>query len=140
MGRKLNEAMEAEITLKNLCRRGFIGYQQAHVMLLTLNGEESQFMLDKIKEVSTTIETMPKTYQQDGLGQKAVVHLHYFFRGMDWHITEKDMEDEQLQAFGLANLGYGAELGYIWLGEITEAGAELDLYWTPKTLAEVKKG
>jgi hypothetical protein len=140
MGFKLHEVMEAEMTLNNLRRRGFIGKSQIRAMLSVLKSEEHQFMLDKIKEVSTTIETMPKTYQQDGLGQKAIVHLHYFFRGMDWHITEKDMEDEQLQAFGLADLGYGAELGYIWLGEITEAGAELDLYWTPKTLAEVKKG
>lgn len=140
MGFKLHEAMEAEMTLNNLRRRGFIGNQQALAMLSILDGEEGQFMLDKIREVSTTIENMPKTYEQDGKGDQAVVHLHYFFRGMDWHITEKDLEDEQLQAFGLANLGNGAELGYIWLGEITEAGAEIDLYWTPKTLAEVKKG
>ena len=138
MGIKLPEVMEAEMTLNNLHRRGFLGRQQMYAMLAVLEGEEHQYMLDKIKQVSTTIETMPKTYQQDGLGDKAVVYLHYFRGGMDWHITEKDMEFEQLQAFGLADLGYGAELGYIWLGEITSAGVELDLYWTPKTLAAVK--
>ena len=44
----------------------------------------------------------------------------------------------QIQAFGLANLGYGAELGYICIKELIEHGIELDLYWTPKTLGEVK--
>ena len=48
------------------------------------------------------------------------------------------MEAEQRQAFGLANLGYGGELGYISIDEITRAGAELDLYWTPKALQKVK--
>lgn len=33
----------------------------------------------------------------------------------------------------------GAELGYISIAEIVRSGVELDLYWTPKTLAEVRK-
>lgn len=45
----------------------------------------------------------------------------------------------QLQAFGLADLGYGGELGYISIVELLECGAELDLHWTPQTLAEVKR-
>jgi len=58
---------------------------------------------------------------------------------MDWYITEKDMGDEQIQAFGLADLGMGfPELGYISIEELVENGVELDLHWTPKTLAEVK--
>lgn len=45
----------------------------------------------------------------------------------------------QIQAFGSANLGRGAELGYISIAEITECGAELDLHWTPCTLASLRK-
>jgi hypothetical protein len=30
------------------------------------------------------------------------------------------------------------ELGYISIEELVANGIELDLYWTPKTLAEVK--
>ena len=49
------------------------------------------------------------------------------------------MEDEQLQAFGLADLfGDGGELGYVSIEELKSVGAEMDLYWTPKTLREIK--
>ena len=33
------------------------------------------------------------------IDNKAVVYLYYFKGSADWYITEKDMEDEQLQAF-----------------------------------------
>ncbi len=82
---------------------------------------------------------MPKTYEQDGKGDDAVVYLHYFRGDMDWYITEKDMEAEQHQAFGLADLGMGfPELGYINISELIDNNVELDLYWEPKTLREVK--
>jgi hypothetical protein len=128
----------ATAALAKLHKAGFIGRSQCAAILSGINGEEGEYFLGLVDQISTTIANMPKTYEQDGLGDQAVVHLHYFFRGMDWHITERDMEDEQMQAFGLADIGYGPELGYIWLAEITESGAELDLYWTPKTLAALK--
>ena len=61
----------------------------------------------------------------DGKGDDAVVYLHYFRGGMDWYITEKDMEEEQHQAFGLADLGYGGELGYISIQELIDNGVSL---------------
>jgi hypothetical protein len=79
---------------------------------------------------------MPKTYEQDGLGQQAIAHLHYFTAGGDWYITERDTHPDQHQAFGAANLGYGAELGYISLPELLAAGAELDLHFTPRPLTQ----
>jgi hypothetical protein len=81
---------------------------------------------------------MPTTYQTDGQGDQAVAYLHYFGAGFDWYVTERDCEVEQLQAFGLINMGWGVEHGYISIVEIFLAcGAELDLYWTPKKLAEL---
>jgi hypothetical protein len=129
---------EARDALAALSRAGFIGPMQRGAIFDGLLGEEKAFFISKVSELSATIEAMPKTYDQDGLGDNAVAHLHYFVGGCDWYITEKDMEFEQLQAFGLADLGYGPELGYIWLGEITSCHAEIDMYWTPKTLREVK--
>jgi hypothetical protein len=90
---------------------------------------------------------MPKTYDQDGKGNDAIVYLHYFAGGeANWWITEKDAggpDDEpgtgQVQAFGLADLGDGGELGYISIAEILECGGELDLYFRPTTLGEVKR-
>ena len=43
-----------------------------------------------------------------------------------------------MQALGLANLGYGGELGYISIQELIDAGVELDVYWTPKTIGAIK--
>ena len=44
----------------------------------------------------------------------------------------------QVQAFGIADLGMGAGLGYISIPELLENGAELDIYYTtPKTIGEL---
>jgi Protein of unknown function (DUF2958) len=82
------------------------------------------------------------TYEQDGLGDDAVVHMHYFLNGSDWWITELDVEDKVSQAFGLVQLdSYQPELGYISIAELVSnsVGAELDLHWTPKTLLQVRE-
>ena len=126
----------------------FVSKNQILALVMgAVDGEETDFFIEKGLEVAKTLKTMPKTYEQDGLGDKSIVHLHYFLGNADWYITEKDMGEcpdskevsEQLQAFGLADLGMGyPELGYISIEELKSVGAELDLYWTPKTLAEVK--
>jgi hypothetical protein len=54
--------------------------------------------------------------------------------------VEKDADPDhvgQMQAFGIADLGMGAELGYISIPELLENGAELDLYF--KTLASHRR-
>lgn len=124
----------------SLTRLGrFLSVPQMSVLLDGTRGEEKSYFVQVVEEMYELISKMPKTYETDGQGDKAVVVLHYFLGGCDWYITEKDMEDEQLQAFGLADLGYGGELGYISIDEITRLGAELDLHWTPKTIGDVKK-
>lgn len=101
--------------------------------------EEKDFFFDKLEEMANRFTNMHKTYEQDGKGDDAIVHLHYFKGNADWFITEKDMEDQQIQAFGLCDLGMGhPELGYVSLEELAQTGAELDLHFTPKTLREVK--
>lgn len=119
--------------------RGFISPAQMSAMADVCRSEEKQFMFDKLAALVDTTGTMPKTYETDGQGNAAVVFLHYFVKNCDFYITEKDMETEQHQAFGLADLGYGGELGYISIQDILKNGAELDLYWTPKTLQEIKR-
>jgi hypothetical protein len=49
------------------------------------------------------------------------------------------LDGPQLQAYGLADLyGDGGELGYISILDLIRHNVELDLYWTPKTLNEVR--
>jgi hypothetical protein len=119
----------------------FIGKSQLSAVGMSIRGEEKQFFIDKMLEIANTIQTMPKTYGQDGMGDKAVAYLHYFKGSADWYITEKDMENEQLQAFGLADLfGDGGELGYISIEELIGSGVELDFHWKPKTIGEIRSG
>ncbi len=116
----------------------FMSPQQMAVVSDAMRGEEKQFFFDKVVELADTFETMPKTYDQDGKGDDAVAYLHYFKGSGDWYITEKDMDGGVEQAFGLADIGYGGELGYISIGELVEAGVELDFHFTPRTLREIK--
>jgi len=117
----------------------FISPLQWSALASGCQGEERNFFLEKIAEYSDRVVNMSKVYDQDGKGDNAIVHLHYFYGSCDWYITERDFEDEQHQAFGYADLGYGGELGYISIEELKQNNIEMDLHWTPKTLGEVKK-
>jgi len=128
---------DAVKSLKNL--KPFVAPFQLSILAGLIDGEEGQYFIDTVVELDYLIQQMPKTYEQDGKGDQAVAYLHYFMGGMDWYITEKDMEDEQLQAFGLANLGHGAELGYISIEELKANNIEIDLYFTPTFVGNLKK-
>jgi hypothetical protein len=124
--------MKTERNLHN-----FIGPYQLAAIRSSARGEEGCFFKQWERDFKASLDTMPQTYEQDGLGKDAIVHLHYFKGGMDWYITELDCEPgPQLQAFGWANLGHGAEAGYICLPELFKTGVEIDMYWTPKTIKE----
>ena len=128
---------DAAAAIKSL--RHFIGNNQMVAMLECCAGDEKQFFIDKLVEVYEIVTSMPKTYETDGQGDKAVIHLHYFTPSADFYITERDCETEQLQAFGLADIfGDGGELGYISIVELLKCGAELDLHWTAKTMAQLR--
>lgn len=131
---KDQQAKATKLTLKQ-----FVSKAQVRALLEGLNGEEANFFIDKINEMENRINAMPKTYETEGQGVQAVAYLHYFLGGADFYITERDCEAEQLQAFGLANMGYGGEMGYISIQELIANGAELDLHFEPQALAKVLK-
>ena len=120
--------------------RAFVGPAQRQAIYSAMRGEEGDYFRAMIAKLIAQLEAMPKVYEQDGMGDQAVVYLHYFTGSMDWYITERDTSMEQLQAFGYANLGddESAELGYINISELIRNNVELDLYWTPTTLEQLK--
>ena len=119
--------------------RGFMSAGQLDILRANSHGEEGSYFVDKVIEMSNIVTSMPKTYETDGLGDNAVCILHYFRGDMDWYITEKDCEMPQYQAFGWCDLGWGCpELGYVSIKELIENNVELDLFWEPKPLREVK--
>jgi hypothetical protein len=135
--------METRNDLRNAANylRNFMSPQQLNVALQMTKGEEGAWFKAKLLELARTIRQMPETYQTDGQGGAATVHLHYFKGGSDWFIIEKDSQPDQLQTFWLADLyGDGGEVGYISIDELRAINADLDFHWTPKTLAKVRSG
>lgn len=116
----------------------FVSPAQLDAITESMQGEEQDFSIAKIIRLAELINTMPTTYQTDGQGEEAIAYLHYFTGGFDWYITEKDMLHEQLQAFGLARV-LETELGYININELRENQVELDLYWIPTALKDLKQ-
>ena len=117
----------------------FISKQQLNSLGHILKSEEKQYAKEKIDYFFDLIQKMPKTYETDSQGDKAIAYLHYYKSSIDFFVTEKDMEEEQLQAFGLVNMNGEMELGYISIKEIIELNFELDLSFVPKTLEEIER-
>ena len=118
--------------------KGLIPKRQARTIADLMAGEEGEWFETRLIELAAIIDGMPKVYEQDGKGDQAMVYLHYFTGGCDWWITEKDSEAEQHQAYGYADIGYGAEQGYISLVELmAHPSMEIDLHFTPCTVAEL---
>ena len=116
----------------------FINKSQLQVCLQNARtGEERQYFIDMLVDLAERIKSMPSTYQTQDEGSDSIAYLHYFLNDMDFYITEKDKEDDQIQAFGLAKI-WEAEFGYISIVELLENNMELDLYWTPKPISECK--
>ncbi|SUD59819.1 Uncharacterised protein [Ectopseudomonas oleovorans] len=120
--------------------RQFLSRGQFKTIADAMKGEEGRFFIDKAKVLAQLIEGMAKTYEQDGKGDDATAYLHYFKGSGDWYITEKDASGKGTeQAFGLAELGQGGELGYISIDELVRNNVELDLHFDPKVLSAVRK-
>ena len=117
----------------------FIGRDQLKAIKALAQGEEGKFFADIQAHWGQVIDSMPQTYQTDGKGDEAIAYLHYFIGGSDWYITEKDMEEDQLQAFGLASVGGYPELGYISIQDLVKHNVEFDLFFEPQPLSIIKK-
>ena len=120
--------------------RQFIGKSQLAAFRELFTGEERQYFFDKVCELRDLVANTPKTYEQEGKSDGAIIHLHYFIGNCNWYIIEKDSEEAQLQAFGLADLGYGPEYGYISIEELLENRVELDFYYRLRTVADQMNG
>ncbi|WP_374335414.1 hypothetical protein [Methyloversatilis sp.] len=124
----------------------FIGSRQQATLRHLLQGEEGMHFAEILIGLKNRIDNMPKSYETDGQGHSAIVHLHYFFGSFDAWITEKDAGDgsgdeRQHQAFGWVSFNgkSEAELGYASIEEFisSDVGIELDLYWEPKPYKDV---
>lgn len=132
---------EARANMRGILRH-FMSEQQLRIVAECMRGEEKQFFVNKMNQITEQIKAMPGPYGQEGQEVK-IAHLHYFGRGHDWYIQDRDdlTEEGQIQAFGFANLcdDQNAEEGYICIQDIIETNRfELDFHFTPKPLADCK--
>jgi hypothetical protein len=128
----------------------FIGPSQLSAMKSACRGEEGQYFRDMIADLKETIAGMPSTYETEDIpAEMKKATLHYFKGGSDWYIIERDMgcpddiiKGTQQQAYGFACLNgdtENAEFGYICIAELIENNVELDLYYKPELVEDIKK-
>jgi hypothetical protein len=119
----------------------FMSKQQVSLTfdLMREKSEEGQFFKDKLVALGETFTHMPQTHGQEGKGDDTLAYIHYFQGGADWYITEKDMENQQLQAFGMVDLGYGPEMGYINIEDLQASGIEIDFHFKPTAIGLLKE-
>ncbi len=93
---------------------------------------------------------LPALYAQDGKGGKSIAYVKFFTpdSSWTWYATEGEpVKDESgaeidFMFFGLVD-GFEKELGNFCLSELEQARGKMglpierDLFWTPKTLAEI---
>ena len=135
-----NKHPQQAIDLLNGKLKLFFPHHERIALMHGLQGEESGGFMNTVFDLAQQIDEMPRTYQTDGQGNRAMVYLHYFRGAIDAWITELDSNPEQNQAFGkicMTGDESDAEWGYISIPDLTKNGVELDLYWTPKPLFEV---
>lgn len=114
-------------------------------MLQLFVGKSQYGATAKNKEL---IPTMIKLFNQIlltpivyGSNKDSKFMLHYFNSGPDVYIKELDY-GTGLQDYGFVILNGDlemAELGYVSIQDLIKQGFELDYYYTPQTLAEIKK-
>jgi hypothetical protein len=124
-------------------------WMEIGLFILTLYSRKEQVTIMKLLTQEIR-KKLPPLYAQDGKGGKAMVYLKLFTpdSSFTWYITEgspvKDDEGHvnDYAFFGLVD-GHEKELGYFYLSELQSVRGSLglpverDLWWKPKTLAEI---
>ena len=128
-----------DFTKKAMACRGFIGLEDVKKCL------GSETLRVGMYKLADTVEAMPNIYEQDGMGDNAVAHVHYvmdhpLYGKCHWYITEREPGASQTQAFGLVSLHNGyPELGYIDISSIMSVGGvSIDYDFKPTAIGELK--
>lgn len=133
---KTNEALKTLDMLNKFKVIGMLQYRTLREFIL--QSEESDFFCNTVDEVANIVADTPDLYSQEEAGEKDIVRLHYFRGNYDAWITELNLGTRE--AFGKAsfNGASDAEYGYISLQELFDNNVELDLYWTPIPIGEIR--
>ena len=96
-----------------------------------------------MKLMTKAIENViPALYEQDGLGDDAIVHAKFFTPDGNWTWYATEYDPETRMFFGLVD-GFDKELGYFSLDELESVRGSLglpierDAWFQPTKLSEV---
>ncbi len=95
-------------------------------------------------------QTLPALYAQDGKGGQSIAYVKFFTPDSSWTwyategepVTDESGAEVDFLFFGLVD-GFEKELGNFCLSELEQARGKMglpierDLFWTPKTLAQI---
>ena len=134
---------------KNGLLVNFMPLSQRRALMTMLIGEEREAAVELVERAVEMVKNTPLTYQSAEETNEKVVGLHYFNGSIDVWIVERDVGDTldgngcgvQHQAYGRASFSggwEGGEWGYISLAEHMQHDLEMDLYWEPKTVGQVR--
>ena len=115
------------------------GYQRAELLANLRQGPDNLY-LHVLARLTDRWDQTPTTAQMHGATRSAIVRWHFTHGAADYWIIAKDPDSSQSHAYGLASISYVhavPEPGYISLPDILTNGAQLDIYWTPVTVAEI---
>lgn len=138
-----------EVPIKNVMEsfeylKDFVSDEQLKAFNLACLGLEYPFFRARLFALAQRIKDMPKTGTNFFPGANGIAYLHYFLDDYHFYISMKDgLEDGegQIQAIGCTDWHNGRFVprpDYINLRELIAMGAQLDLYWNPMPLKEVK--
>jgi hypothetical protein len=112
-------------------------------------GEEKEYMIDLLTKMVDAIPNYPKN-----LGKDMIVYARFFYGDSQWFVLNWDKEEKFLKCFVVLNGDYQmAETGNVSIEELHSIkpnsinqhtgkrrmnGIELDFYWNPKPLAQIK--
>lgn len=120
---------------------------QFNVLSRCKKGEEAAAFLEIERRLIDLINKCPVTYEQDGLGEQSIAYLHYFNEDSDYYVIEKDRSAEgdlpeqfQSQMFALKRERTNPyRYGYVDLRTLLKMGCELDFYFKPTKIIDIKK-
>lgn len=121
----------------------FIGSSQRLILSCALRRTEGAYFRRVIDDLSHRIAQMPRVGANAPIcdPNSETVHLHYFMGSRHWYVLARDASHAQERAYGVCR--WGSEepeaAGYFPLNVLLSAGAELDMYFEPTPLAELKR-
>lgn len=103
-----------------------------------LRGPDCATIGPLIAALANTLADMPHTYPHQPQGDAAIVHLHYFHGESHWYVTEMDSDGHAFGFLAINGALQNAAPYHVDIDELVLRGVELDLYWTKRTLGDLK--